>query len=334
MGEVKYELRTLQKVGSSLAVYVPKDWCEINNLTKGSKITLRYGNNFLCVDLEDSSKTKGKIIEFDITSLPENELKYLIISFYVVGYERVKLVSHKKISLPLRRFILSVLKYAPRYSVIEEGENYIIIGEIGGVEDILEALKREFHSAATVFKYTIEALSNTSATLLDYYESMNELDDEVDRAQVEVERAAYRLIEKPFSGADRIKYIISASIISTLLERLSDHLVLLIKEASNGFLDVRKLSDYLHEFNTDYKVLFDIVDQITTKGFNTSNIPKTLSSLIHIIERKRVIRENITKALYEKGYELVTYHVIRIYGIIADIAEVLVNLLMSLNPIG
>ncbi|MCS7108406.1 MAG: phosphate uptake regulator PhoU [Sulfolobales archaeon] len=333
MDEIKYEVRTIQKVGSSLAVYVPKEWCEVNNITKGSKVTLRYTNNFLCIDLDETGKVRGKTIDFDITSIPENELRYLITSFYVVGYERVKLISHKKISLPLRRFVLSVLKYTPKYSVIEEGENYMIIGEIGGVEDILEALKREFNSVTTVFKYTIEALESAPKSLIDYYESINELDDEVDRAQVEVERAAYRLIDKPLVGVDKIKYIISASVISTLLERLSDHFVLLIKEVSNGFSNVEKLSEYLHEFSKDYRLLFEVIDKITTKGYDEINIPAILSPLIYINERKRNVRENITKALYEKGHELVTYHVIRIYGIIADISEVLVNLLMSLKPI-
>ncbi len=329
MSDVRSELRTLQRVGSSLAIYVPKEWCEVNGLTKGSKVILRYAKEFLCIDLGEEGGA-GRSAVLDITSLPEDELRYLLISFYIVGYERVKLTSHKKVNLPLRRFILSVLRYTPDYDVIDEGENYIVIGEVGKVEDILEALKREFNSVTTVFKYTIEAFEGGYKTLSDYYESINELDDEVDRAQLEVERAAYRLVEKPLTNMGRVKYVISAAIISTLLERLSDHLVLLVKEASNGFSDAMKVLTYLQEFNNVYKKLSEVVERITTEGYDSSNTLLTLSTLIHVIERKRVVRENLSKTIYEKGYELVAYHVIRIYGIIADIAEVLVNLLVSL----
>ncbi len=328
--EVRSELRTLQKVGSSLAIYIPKEWCESNKLTKGSKVTLRYTDNFLCIDLEEVGNRKSKVVTFDITPLPEDELKYLIVSLYVIGYHRVKLVSHKKISLPLRRFILSVLRYTPKYSVVEEGENYMVIEEIGGVEDILEALKREFNSVTTVFKYTIEAFEGDHKTLSDYYESINELDDEVDKAQVEVERAAYKLIERPLTSMGKVRYIISAAVISTLLERLSDHLVLLVKEVSDGFANTQKILTYLQEFNNVYKTVLKVVEKITENGYDASNIQNTLSSLIQIIERKRAVRESISKAIYGKGYEVITYHVIRIYGIIADIAEVLVNLLMSI----
>lgn len=330
MDEMKSEIRTLQKVGSSLALYLPKEWCEANSISKGSKVTVRYKDDLLCIDIEEVGRVRSKSIVFDITFIPEDELKYLITSFYIIGYERVKLVSTKKISLMLRRLILSVLRYTPKYTVIEEGENYMIIGEIGGVEDVLEALKREFNSVATVFKYTIEAFESDPNALSDYYESINELDDDVDRAQVEVERSAYKLVEKPLASMERVRYIISAAAISTLLERLSDHLVLLVKEASEGFPSSGKVLTYLQESNKVYKTLFDVVERVMRGEYDASKISPTLSSLIHIIERKRLIRENISKTTYEKGYELVTYHIIRIYGIIADIAEVLVNLLTSL----
>ncbi len=326
MPEVRSEVRVLQKIGSSLALYLPKDWCERNKLSKGSNVTLRYTDNFLCIDLGGMSKVESTDIVLNITSMPEDVLKYLILSFYIAGYDRVKLVSHKRINLPLRRQLLSILRYALKYNVIEEGENFLVIGKVGEAENMLEALKREFNTVITVFKYTMEALENTK--LLDkYYEAVNELDDEVDRAQVEVERAAFKLIQEPFANVLLLRYVIPATIMSLSLERLSDHLVLLVKEVANGYKNMGELLDYLQKFSKNLQELHDILNDIITGKYDPINIVQTLSKLIRIVEIKRTVREDLSRTLNEPGFELVTYHIIRVYAIIADIAEALINTL-------
>lgn len=326
MPEVRSEVRVLQKIGSSLALYLPKDWCERNKLSKGSNVILRYADNFLCLDLGGMSKVESTDIILNITSIPEDVLKYLILSFYIAGYDRIKLVSHKRISLPLRRQLLSILRYALKYNVVEEGENFMVIGKVGEAENMLEALKREFNTVITVFKYTMEALENAKS-LDDYYEAVNELDDEVDRAQVEVERAAFKLIQEPFTNVPLLRYVIPATIMSSSLERLSDHLVLLVKEAANGYKNMDKLLHYLQEFNKHFQELYDILNNIITGKYDPINVIQTLSKLIHMVESKRIVREDLSRTLNEPGFELVVYHIIRVYAIITDIAEALINTL-------
>jgi len=328
MSDIRSEVRTLQRVGSSLAIYLPKEWCEINKLSKGSKVTLRYSDNFLCLELEELSKSVRKELTFDITSLSEDVLKYLLISLYIIGYDFVKLVSRKKISLPLRRYLLSMLRYTSKYEVIEEGENYIVVGGVGSTDNVVDALRREFNAASTVFKYAIEALEGGPKTLDEYYDAMNELDDDVDRAQIEVERAAYKLIEKPYISSELI-HAISATIISIYIERLSDHLVLIVREVPRDFPKINKLITYLREFNKSYTALYEVFNKINTRSYSISEINHVLEELVRIIESKRVVREELTKTFHEQGHELITYHVVRIYGLLTDIAEVLVDMLIE-----
>ncbi|MEL9997231.1 MAG: phosphate uptake regulator PhoU [Sulfolobales archaeon] len=326
MSNVKSEVRTLQRVGSSLAIYLPKEWCELNKLSKGSKVILRYSDNFLCLELEELSKSVRKELTFDVTSLSEDVLKYLIISLYIIGYDFIKLISRKKISLPLRRYLLSMLRYTSKYEVVEEGENYIVISGVGGTDNVVDALRREFNAVSTVFKYAIEALEGGPKTLDEYYDAMDELDDEVDKTQIEVERAAYKLIERPFINSELI-HIIPATIISIYLERLSDHLVLIVRELPRDFPNISKLITYLREFNKNYIALYEVFNKIITKSYSTTEINGILEWLIRIIESKRIMREELTKTFQERGHELITYHVVRIYGLLTDIAEVLVDML-------
>lgn len=330
MTEIKSEVRILQKVGSSIALYLPKEWCEHNGLSKGSSVMLKYSDNLLCIDLSRSEGRPSKYVDLDITSISENVLRHLLLSFYIVGYDEVRLISHRRISLPFRRYILSILKYATKYNVVDEGENYLVIGRVSEVEDLLEALKREFNSTMTVFKYTIEALENEAKALDEYYDIMNELDDEVDKAQVEVERAAYKLVERPLLN-EKLKFVIPATIISTHLERLSDHLVLLIKEVSRDSSDRSKLISYLRDFSNQFKDLFDVFTNVVKGKYNEFNA-SALNKLVRVVDSKRVVREELSKTLYGVGNELLVYHIIRIYALMSDIAEVLINMLTMIYP--
>ncbi|MEM0454076.1 MAG: PhoU domain-containing protein [Sulfolobales archaeon] len=69
---------------------------------------------------------------------------------------------------------------------------------------------------------------------------MEELDTEVDRARVEVKRTTYKLTEQPYSNPTKLRYMIPSVIISKLLERLADHIALLISELENSDKELRK----------------------------------------------------------------------------------------------
>ncbi|MEM1970350.1 MAG: hypothetical protein QW422_05790, partial [Sulfolobales archaeon] len=93
----------------------------MNNLTRGSKVRVRYVDRFLCVETEREEKREAVI---DLDDILDADLKYALISLYVLGFDRVRLSSKKKISLAIRRHIISLLNYTPGYEIVEEGENF------------------------------------------------------------------------------------------------------------------------------------------------------------------------------------------------------------------
>ncbi|MCS7109075.1 MAG: phosphate uptake regulator PhoU [Sulfolobales archaeon] len=326
---IKSEVRTLQKVGGSLALYLPKEWCEINNVSKGSKINLRYSDDFICLDVDRPEKVKG--LSIDTTSLLEGELKYIIISLYILGFDYVKFTSNRRISLPLRRYLVSSLKHTPEYKVVDEGDNFITIKRVGEGEDLIKALIREFNIVSTVLRYALEAIES-GKDFWDYSDAVEELDSEVDRARTEVERAAYKLTEKPYLNPLKMRYVIPSVLISKLLERLADHIVLLISELEKPPNELRRsLLELLNELNSNYEGLRKVFeDHFPSKQIiSIEDVGPTISKLVYIVEGKKKFREVVIKTLQGISSELVMYHVIRIYDYLTDTAEVLINVLVD-----
>ncbi|MEM1600754.1 MAG: PhoU domain-containing protein [Sulfolobales archaeon] len=326
---LRSEVRTLQKVGGSLALYLPKEWCEANNLSKGSKVNLRYSDDFICIDVDRPGRIRDAVV--DITPLLEGELKYVLISLYILGYDYVKFVSSRKINLPLRRYLTSSLRYTPDFKIVDEGDNFITIKRVGEAEDLIRALTREFNAVSTVFRYASEALE-VGKDIWSYYDAIEELDTEVDRARVEVERTAYKLTERPYLNTLRLRYVISSVIISKLLERLADHIVLFINELESVADELRKdLLQLLKELISKYEELKKVFDEfyLERTPLRMDEIAPVISKLVYIIEGKKAFREALVKVFHKPVNELLIYHIIRIYDYMTDIAEVLVNVLLD-----
>lgn len=326
---LRSEVRTLQKVGGSLALYLPKEWCEANNVSKGSKVNLRYTDDFICIDVDRPGRVRNVVV--DVAPLLEGELKYVLISLYILGYDYVKFVSSRKINLPLRRYLTSSLKYTPDFKIVDEGDNFITIKRVGEAEDLVKALTREFNAVSTVFRYASEALE-VGNDLWSYYDAIEELDTEVDRARVEVERTAYKLTERPYLNPLRLRYIISSVIISKLLERLADHIALFINELESVGKELREDAlQLLEELSSRYEELKKVFDEYYLEriSLKMDEIAPVISKLVYIIEGKKAFREVPAKVFHKPVNELLIYHVIRIYDYITDIAEVLVNILLD-----
>lgn len=326
---IKSEVRSLQKVGGSLALYLPKEWCEANNLLKGSKVNLRYTDEYLCVDVDKPTRSRHLVV--DTTSLLEGELKYVLISLYILGYDYVKFVNNKKISLPLRRYIVSCLRHTPDYKVVDEGDNFITIRRIGEGEDLIKALIREFNTVSTVFRYAIDALE-VGKDIWSYYDALEELDTEVDKARIEVERASYKISEKPYLNPIRYRHVISSVMISKSLERLADHITLFINEFERPGEDLRNnASQILKELKSKYEELRDIFEGFYLRrhsdGFKDAT--QIISKLVYIIEGKKSFRDLPARMLQGSANELIRYHLIRIYDYLTDIAEILINVLVD-----
>ncbi|MEM1681786.1 MAG: phosphate uptake regulator PhoU [Sulfolobales archaeon] len=322
---VKQEIRSLQKLGGSLALYLPKEWCDMNNLTRGSKVRVRYVDRFLCVETEREEKREAVI---DLDDILDADLKYALISLYVLGFDRVRLSSKKKISLAIRRHIISLLNYTPGYEIVEEGENFVDIAIAREVEDPAKALSREFNSVSTLFKYSIEALERAPNIPDEYVDAIEELDDEVDRTWFEVERTVYKNVGRAYLKSVESRSMIHLLLVSRYLERLSDHIVQLVQEIHASpvqqyetIAQIRSLLISYHNIIESFKAVLE-----ERKSARDTN---TITRLINVIENKKSYKHSIIPRLRKEGGTLVAYHVMRIYDYITDIAEVVTNVILD-----
>lgn len=322
---VKQEVRSLQKLGGSLALYLPKEWCDDNGLTKGSRVRVKYGGKLLCVEIERDEKREAVV---DLDDILNGDLKYILISLYVLGFDRVRLSSKKRIGLTMRRYIFSLLNYTPGFEIVEEGENFVDVAIAREVEDPVEALSREFNSVFTLFKYTMEALERAPNVPDEYVDAIEELDNEVDRAWFEVERSVYKSMGKAHWRFAESRSLIPLLLVSRYLERLSDHLVQLVQEIRSLpiqqydiIAQIRSLLSSYHDIVRSFKAVLE-----ERAGAKDSS---RITRLINVIENKKSYRHNVIPKLRKEGGMLVAYHVTRIYDYITDVAEVVINVILD-----
>ncbi|MCX8208603.1 MAG: hypothetical protein N3G79_03025 [Sulfolobales archaeon] len=323
--EIKQEIRTLQKLGGSIALYLPKEWCRRNGIDKGSKVVIKYGEKTLCLEIGEVRERSAVI---DLDGMFEGDLKYVLISLYVMGFDRVRLVSRKRVGLSMRRFILQVLGYTPGYEIAEEGENFVTIAIAREPGSPFEAVLREFNSVSTVFKYAVEVLEKAASISEEYADAVEELDSEVDRAWFEVERAIYKAIDKPYPEFPGVRVLISLLLISRYLERLSDHLVQLVHEVREQSLQQLDIANQVRAMSVTFHDIAEIFKNLL-KSHEDFGALDTVSKLVNLIESKKSFRHSVIPRLRKEGGILAAYHVMRIYDYITDIAEVVINVIVN-----
>lgn len=321
----KQEVRNLQKLGGSLALYLPKEWCKRNNLEKGSKVVIKYWERELCIEI---GRKRERETTVDLDEVFEVDLKYVLISLYVLGFNRVRLTSKKRINLAMRRFVLSLLNYTPGFEIVNEGENFLDIAITRESDDPDKAISREFNSVLTVFKYSVEILKTAPNIPDEYVYAIEELDNEVDRAWFEVERTVYKNVESPHPKHIESRLLIPMLLVSRYLERLSDHLIQLIQEVHTSSIQqydtIAQITSLLLGYNDTIKAFKTILEE--RKSVRDVD---TITKLINIIESNKSLKHSVIPKLRKEGGTLVAYHVMRICDYITDIAEVVVNVIVD-----
>lgn len=323
--EVRQEVRSLQRIGGSLALYLPKDWCDANKLEKGSRVVVRYWGRSLVVEAGGSERREATV---DLDSILDGDLKYILISLYVLGFDRVRLLSRKRVSLSTRRFVLSLLSYTPGYEIVDEGENFIDVAITREAEDPVEALLRESNGVSTVFRYSLEALERAPGIPDEYVDAVEELDSEVDRAWFEVERALYKATDRPLPGPYGARMLVPLLLVSRYLERLSDHLVQLVREVREVGLQQPDLVQQVRDLSEAYRELAEVLGSVVRTRGGPGGLDY-VAKLASFIENKRSFRRSVVPRLRKEGGILAAYHVMRIYDYLTDVAEVAMNIIIE-----
>jgi len=132
--------RSLQELGKSLFVSLPKEWATLLKLKKGSKVKINYmENSALSIAPEFTKEIKKKEVEV----LYDEQFRRKFYREYFEGYDKIVLVFKNKIGEKEKKELYSFFKMFMNVQIIEENETKLILKSFK-IEDlsIEECLKR------------------------------------------------------------------------------------------------------------------------------------------------------------------------------------------------
>ena len=109
--------------GSTFVISLPKKWVKKTNLRPGDSLVVSEQGGSLLIEtsvIEKKSSTK----EIKISQLISSEaLERIIIAFYLVGYDTIKIKLDRKDHLPYRKSIRKIIDYLIGVEVVEDTDD-------------------------------------------------------------------------------------------------------------------------------------------------------------------------------------------------------------------
>ncbi|MFZ8849967.1 MAG: PhoU domain-containing protein [Thermoproteota archaeon] len=168
-------LRKLQKIGNTYYVAIPTKWVEENKLKKGEEIllTIRHDGNILIYS-NKLPEEKTVNIKFD---------KYIdrrILSYYLLGYHTINVISDQKFTEEERQKILNTTKNLIGLEIVEETMNSITLHNLINDASInpIKLLLRLNAITSTMYVEIIKGFYEEDETLI---KQVIDRDNEVDR---------------------------------------------------------------------------------------------------------------------------------------------------------
>jgi phosphate uptake regulator len=168
-------LRKLQKIGNTYYVAIPTKWVEENKLKKGEEIllTIRHDGNILIYS-NKLPEEKTVNIKFD---------KYIdrrILSYYLLGYHTINVISDQKFAEEERKKILNTAKNLIGLEIVEETMNSITLHNLINDASInpIKLLLRLNAITSTMYVEIIKGFYEEDETLI---KQVIDRDNEVDR---------------------------------------------------------------------------------------------------------------------------------------------------------
>jgi len=338
------EIRNVQEIKGSYTLYLPKEWCSINNITKGSRVIIKGSRRRLMIEPADKAEEK---INLRIDEFDERSLKYILISLYVLGYKNIRLESKRNIDLRTRRDIRSILRLLKGYEIYEEGRNYVVIRETISRTDLEQLMRKEFNSLFFLLKllreyvekkvYAKERDSEDTKQFTDM--DLEELDTEIDISRLEIRRIYSKILtDLSIDPGIDPRVLSNLIMISNILERIADHVVealriIMSKEFPETLSE--KILEILDEVDKASIVINNYLDKLLKEIFDresqkriSEELEVTFKNLVDLIETKKMFRERIRGGLSENP--LFEYHITRVFDYMTDIAEYIIDIYAEL----
>ncbi|MEZ0290878.1 MAG: PhoU domain-containing protein [Sulfolobales archaeon] len=339
MSRVISEVRIVQEIRDSYVIYLPKEWCKNNNITRGSKILLKGRDKRLSLE---PLVEEDKIHDIFLEDFNERIVKYVLISLYVLGHRSIRLIFKRPIATKDRRVLKNILRLLKGFEIYEEGKNYFIIREISGLSELRHAILKEFNTVLNLIETLEEILSTYNERLedikiQDILDSLEELDTEIDISRLEIKRLFNKILEDLSldPGIDH-KILTGLVFISSILERIGDHIVSVIRIVGEKNIRSQDLSDSLkyikktsNVISRDLDIIFRALQSEDYSKYLKERLILLLEELTEIIDLKSKFREEIYSNI-GVDKELLSYHIMRVFDYLTDIAEYLIDILIEI----
>ena len=290
--------------GSTLTISLPVKWARAAEIKQGDELSLvQRSDNSLLITPEKSEeeRIKSATLELSENESFEDNFRYLI-SYYLVGYDLVKLLSPKGFEAEERKRIKEeVRKRLIGMEVVGESSKEIILQSFLKYEDftLRDAIRSMSEIIVSMHGDAITALEKGDLNLA---EDVTERDNEIDRFYLLIVRQLKAAMSDPELankiGVGRQRDSLGYRIIVKSMERIGDHVENIAKNVMlmNQTNAVREPEAALRAATLKH---------IKEIGFRTENIfTKTLASLsdMDLKEANKTIRD--ANALADKLEEL------------------------------
>lgn len=119
--EIKMETRKVYvSGGSTYVISLPKKWVKRASLKAGDSLVVTEQGSSLLIETSIVEK-ESKVKEIKISKITSNEaLERIIIAFYLVGYDTIRIRLDRKDHLPYRKSIRKVMDYLIGVEIVED----------------------------------------------------------------------------------------------------------------------------------------------------------------------------------------------------------------------
>jgi len=320
--------------GSTYVISLPKKWVTKTNLKPGDSLVVTEHGSSLLIEtsvIERESQTK----EIKISQVTSSEaLERIIIAFYLVGYDTIRIKLDRKDHLPYRKSIRNILDYLIGIEIVEDTNDLMTLEIMVDYKRMMtmQVLQRMFSLDRSMLLDLGKAFKNMDIGLA---KDVIVREREIDRlyflvvrqlkSAVEYQQVAEKL------GIENQRDCLGYRITVKALERIADHIENIAKSYIQ-LADIQKdvqLNDFI-KLNNNIIVIFEkSVDALFTRNHVLAE--KIFQELKEINEFHSAISnellqsndKNIESAILKKTM-LDSFGRIGSYS--GDIAEIAINM--------
>lgn len=298
-------IRRIQQIGNTYYISLPKEWISKLNISKGDEINLiikENGEIAIC-PAKEAKEEKVADIEYE-----KKNISRKIISYYLLGYDTIKIYSKTGLTHHEREEILEIAKKLSGIEIVEESRNIIVLQTIVN-ESSIDPVKLLFRINSIASVLYVDALKSYNDP--HYLNRLLEREVEIDRLYFLFVRQIRSLITKPVLMNKLNLTMINCMdlrLVGEILEKIGDESAKLVNELIkfNGKVVEEELIK-LHEYALELQKLQEkaLVNFLRNRGLHNEEVKKEIQELMSKI-KETVKNEHDILQTFENISNLIT----------------------------